>query len=299
MRDIMSVMSNCIDCFIVSEAETKKIQLVKFTTSQDEVPLSWQVYIVHVSDAMAYVASLRKKGYNKILIQKTSRVEFEKNGLYLNLFRQIPVPWLKFLLGNEKHILQISQDLEIVALKKSIYPKVEDVFRIFNLISPKNIKIIMIAHDPYPQKGVADGIAFSTHPGNPVPPSLRKIFQELRQFEHVEVDDNPDLSRWVKQGCFLINSAWTVQENEIGVHIDLWKVFVRRLVHFIHEEAEDVLCVFFGNEPKRKFKLIVPEERSYFVAHPQTSEKGFFNSQIFTKLNDHLLLLGKKPINWQ
>lgn len=294
-----------VSCFILSKTETKKIQVVKFDTNQECTINSWKVYLCKVVDPMVYAASLRKKGYNKIYIQDADShsESFEKNGLYHSLFKNIPIPWLKFLLENEKHILQISQDLEFLAIKKKvIFPKVENVFRIFKMIDPKDIKIIMIGQDPYPQKNIADGISFSTNQENPIPPSLRNIFKELKDFEHIDVDDkNPDLTRWVKQGCLLINSAWTVQENEIGIHIDLWKVFVHKLIQFVYNEVNDVLCVFFGSEAKRKFKLIIPEERSYLVVHPSPNscEKGFYNSQIFSRLNEHLIKLGKEKIDWR
>ena len=68
-----------------------------------------------------------------------------------------------------------------------ICPTPEDIFRIFTLVKPAKIKVIIIGQDPYYRHGYADGIAFSAHRSYHLPPpSLRNIFAEL--FSNYQVD---------------------------------------------------------------------------------------------------------------
>jgi len=45
---------------------------------------------------------------------------------------------------------------------KSINPSKENVFKVFKLCPIESIKVVFLGQDPYPGKGVADGLAFST-----------------------------------------------------------------------------------------------------------------------------------------
>ncbi|CAJ0651370.1 7027_t:CDS:2 [Entrophospora sp. SA101] len=54
-----------------------------------------------------------------------------------------------------------------------------DVFRLFQEISLSQIKVVLLGQDPYHQKNVADGIAFSTQKPNYIPATLQNIFWEL------------------------------------------------------------------------------------------------------------------------
>ena len=61
---------------------------------------------------------------------------------------------------------------------KTVYPPQQKIFRIYDALSPKKIKVIILGQDPYHQKGQADGFAFSAStPNQPLPPSY-KIFSK-------------------------------------------------------------------------------------------------------------------------
>ena len=61
--------------------------------------------------------------------------------------------------------------------KTDVFPKKDDVFRIFKMDVNK-IKVVILAQDPYHTPDVADGLAFSSKIS--IQPSLRNIFKELR-----------------------------------------------------------------------------------------------------------------------
>lgn len=287
-------------CYFLYECSENCIQHLNITTTTDGRKTDWTVYIIKTNKLSLWVNELRSK-LAKFFVQQFDDKDYNDNNLYKSLLNNCPLSWIQFILQNELEILQLSQDLSLIEEENKILPQVTDVFRIFHLLKPKQIKVIIIGQDPYPQPNIADGIAFSTYKHNPVPASLKNIFTELKDFENIDVDaKNPDLTRWVQQGCFLINSAWTVGEGKIGSHSNLWKRFVENLIRYILEVAEEkIVIAFFGSEAKTKYKNITKTHTNIVtleVQHPSpnSSEKGFFNSQIFNKINENL----KVPINW-
>ncbi len=71
--------------------------------------------------------------------------------------------WKSFLndeLHKDYYIkLQIFIDNEYKT--KIIFPKYNEIFRAFNLLSPKKVKVIIVGQDPYHGQNQANGLAFS------------------------------------------------------------------------------------------------------------------------------------------
>jgi uracil-DNA glycosylase len=284
-------------CYLLYKSEKDLVNHVTITVDKRK----WTIYIIKTRNIQKWIEELQKN-VSKYFVQGKSIEGYLDGNVYKSLFNNFPLPWVEFIIQNELEILQLSQDLSLIAEECKILPDVNNVFRIFHLLKPKQIRVIIVGQDPYPQPNTADGIAFSTFPRNPVPASLKNIFSELKNYENIETDEkNPDLTRWVKQGCFLINAAWTVIEGKIGSHGNLWKRFIENLLRYILEVNADkkiVIC-FFGSEAKTKYKSVVKGYKNaeiMEVAHPSpnSSDKGFFGSKIFSNINQHLEL----PIDW-
>ena len=66
---------------------------------------------------------------------------------------------------------------------KRFTPPLKNVFKAFEECKYDDLKVVMIGPDPYPQLGIADGIAFSCSNNDTPQPSLKYMFKELeRQF---------------------------------------------------------------------------------------------------------------------
>lgn len=280
-------------CYFIFQSETiKKIQSVSFD--------NWTVYLVYTKNVEEWIKKLQNRPTKYFIQKKNESFDYSDNGLYKSLFNQIPISWIQFILKTEPEISRLSLDLQLISDNNKIWPDVNNIFKIFHLIKPTQINVMIIGQDPYPQPNIADGIAFSTSLTS-IPPPLQNIFKQL-EYEHIKVDNtNPNLTRWVTQGCFLINSAWTLTENKLGSHTNLWKRFVEQLIRYVLEINKDkkIPVVFFGNEAKTKFNSVAksyPNATILAVAHPspRSAPNGFFNSQIFTKINEHIL----NAIDW-
>ena len=185
---------------------------------------------------------------------------------------------------------------------KTIFPKYENIFRSFNLITPEQVKVIIIGQDPYHGLNQANGLAFSVSSGCKVPPSLRNIFKELVDDTNCSMPDKGVLDNWVKEGVLLINSVLTVREAEPNSHKDMgWKIFTDSIISRLSIEFENIVFILWGAPSQKKEKLIDSSKHLVLKApHPSplSSYRGFFGSKPFSKSNEYLNLHDKKEINW-
>src|SRR6476660_2387270 len=122
---------------------------------------------------------------------------------------KIDASW-KEVLQNEfskSYFQQIVAFLKIEkAQGKIIYPPGPLLFNAFNTTPFDKIKVVILGQDPYHGPGQAHGLCFSVQNGVPPPPSLVNIFKELHDDIGVKIPANGDLTKWAKQGVFLLNA---------------------------------------------------------------------------------------------
>jgi uracil-DNA glycosylase len=132
-----------------------------------------------------------------------------------------------------------------------------------------------------------------------LPPSLKNIYEELKN-EGFDMNlENGDLTPWVKQGVFLLNSALTVKPNSPNLHITLWKYFTSKVIKYIYEKS-DPIFMLFGLE-SQKFESFIPgKENIIKTSHPspRSYTRGFKGSNCFNQANNLLRMSGKKMVNW-
>ena len=107
----------------------------------------------------------------------------------------------------------------------------------------KEIKVIVIGQDPYPQLGSADGIAFSCSKKGKAEKSLQYILKALN-----DEQGDVDLRRWSNQGVLLLNTAFTCEINSIGSHINLWKPFAIYLFELLNRHHKNVPVIMMGKK---------------------------------------------------
>ena len=182
--------------------------------------------------------------------------------------------------------------------EKPVYPEKENVYRVFEMDVTK-IKVVLLGQDPYHGPNQAHGLSFSVPTGVKIPPSLRNIFKEL-QNEFPERNYNfvsGNLEQWFyREKIFLLNASLTVVEGKAGSHMKQWELFTNSVIEFI--SAQNPMCIFLllGNFAKAKEKYILNKERIINGVHPSplSAHNGFFNSNIFIKVEE---LLNEK-IDW-
>ncbi len=126
-------------------------------------------------------------------------------------------------------------------------PKRELIFKAFELVDPKDVKVVIIGQDPYQNKGLATGVAFSVPDGTKIPPSLKNIFNNLVHFGHLkEYPKSGNIEHWSKAGILLINASLTTELGTSNEHVKYWKVYTDEIIKNLINAYPSIRFLLFG-----------------------------------------------------
>jgi len=232
----------------------------------------------------------------------------------------------KFLEDNKIHdsyheffTLEIIQEIEKIMGSISNYtPTKKDIFKVFR-DDLSRVKIVLLAMDPYPQKGVATGLAFEVEKDSwmdkGVNTSLKNIVKLiyktyvgeiptidiLRDKINDKVFDilppNELFKSWKSQGVLLLNTALTVEVGNSGSHIKLWENFTEKLIGFIEEKNNNLIFLLWGAKAL-KYKKYIKKSQIIEHNHPAIcgnlkNPKDFLNGESFEKTRNFIQWTGK------
>lgn len=218
---------------------------------------------------------------------------------------QLPVSWsllLSPVINTPDFQILLSK---LASSNKIIHPPVKETFTAYQLSEVNNIKVVIIGQDPYHGFQQAHGLSFSVKKGNPHPPSLRNIFQELKSDLGIAPPPKTmgELTQWAQQGVFLLNAVLTVEDHQANSHQNLgWEEFTDATIQTISEKNSHVVFVLWGGYAQKKAVLI--DESKHLIlqsAHPSplSAYRGFWGSKPFSKINSYLINTNQLPINWE
>ena len=216
----------------------------------------------------------------------------------------LPKNWEYFLKGRdiEKSLLSIKSLLEKEKkLGKEIYPSTENIFRALELVSPGDVKVVVVGQDPYHDINQANGLAFSVNKNNTIPPSLKNIYSEIKRDLNSETLQNGDLTQIAKQGVLFLNSVLTVEAHKPGSHANIgWQEITDSIISLLSSE-KNIVFMLWGNFAQLKEKFIDLNSNLVLkTSHPSplSAYRGFTGSRPFSKSNKFLKSKGKKIIDW-
>ncbi len=153
----------------------------------------------------------------------------------------IHADWLPLLKTPE-----LSNILALVAATDHV-PSIDRIFEWARLTPLKNIKVVILAQDPYPNNN-AMGLAFSCKQA----PSVVNIFKALIKSGLVEKQPKQYfLNKWAEQGVLLLNRSLTTQRGTPGAHRDLWFKYTQQLIHNIEKALDrELIFLLWGNDAK-------------------------------------------------
>ena len=184
----------------------------------------------------------------------------------------------------------------------SCFPPRNLVFRAFELTPPEKIKVVILGQDPYHQPDQANGLAFSVSPGIRLPMSLFNIFTELKNNYGYPISENGDLTKWAKQGVFLLNTILTVRQSQPLSHQKQgWETFTDRVLTHLNQLNQPIVYVLWGKQAQSKQTLLTNTKHHIITSShpsPYSAHYGFFGSQVFAKINSWLVSYNLRPIAW-
>lgn len=225
---------------------------------------------------------------------------------------------------NDDLIDKINNFFEKLDIENIEYtPRTEQIFRAFS----KSIfeqKICIIGKDPYFQKNVANGLAFSVNidswSSKNINTSLLNILKLIYKTYTGKLENidtirkniytnqfkilNPQqlFTYYNENGILLINSSLTTIIGTPGAHHNFWYDIVKDLLIYINNKNKDIFYIIWGNDAKKIFDEI---EQNSFMGnnnvfknkiihnHPSragnlNNEKDFLNGNCF-ELTKHLI----------
>lgn len=212
--------------------------------------------------------------------------------------------------GDWMKVLDRNETMKIMGWLRSINqstlcPNIKDVFKAFKLCPYNKCRVVFIGQDPYPQRGVAQGVLFGNSPDTPenkLSPSLQIIKESVINFEipHNLITFDPTLESWAKQDILMINSSLTTEVGKIGVHMMKWRPFMIAFLKQMSMINPGIIYVLFGSQAQILEPYISKNNYVLKIEHPayfaRTNKKMPYH--IWKDINKILYDLYGERIEW-
>ncbi len=216
----------------------------------------------------------------------------------------LPISWKSELKKNSNYeilIKPVETILNKINSGKTIYPKVNQLFRAFELCSFSSTKVVILGQDPYHNNGQADGLAFSVSNKNKLPPSLQNILKEVNNDIGKSIINDGNLKSWASQGVLLLNTCLSVECSKPNSHKNIgWNNLINSTINLLNQKRNIVFMLWGKHAQSKTYLINKKNNRILKASHPSplSSHRGFFGCKHFSKANEYLLNNGQSKINW-
>lgn len=204
----------------------------------------------------------------------------------------LPAPWRQLVSDVGYDLSELAQLLEKVTRRRrerTVYPPAGQEFRVLELLSPDDVRVVILGQDPYIGLNQAHGIAFSVPAGTALPPSLNNIFREYQRDLGASTPASGDLTAWVTGGVLLLNTVLTVDAGCSGSHSNWgWERFTDAVITGLAARKPEKVFLLWGNAARRKRQLISASGIGHHLLEnphpsPLSAYRGFFGSSPFSQ----------------
>lgn len=223
--------------------------------------------------------------------------------------------WKAFIEAKEVELKNIE-----LLIGSNYTPKKELVLR-FLKTDLKNIKVLILGQDPYPEEGRATGRSFEVgdlkswnqkfrqvslkniirliHKNYMEIDSYESIFKYSEIIKQIENNEfkieapNELFKSWEEEGVLMLNSYFTCQIGKPGSHRSVWESFARDLISYIDEVNSDLKWFLWGKEAQ-SFKSLIVSGKIIESRHPMMCSNKYDDD--FLKFEGFKIT--KNEINW-
>ena len=185
-----------------------------------------------------------------------------------------------------------------------ICPQLKDIFKAFTLCPLNNLRVVVIGQDPYPQRGIATGLAFANSSDTiQLSPSLEILKESVINYTipHRTINFDPSLEKWEAQGVLLLNSALSCELGRVGSHMLMWRPFMKSLLTNLSYYHTGLVYLLMGTQAQtlepyinKQFNHVVR------IRHPSwyARQKQRMPSDIWQEINSILIGQNGYGIEW-
>lgn len=215
-------------------------------------------------------------------------------------FEQMHPTW-QSALGDCRDLLLL-MEVRLAGDVRPYAPIDHRVMRAFET-SMNDVKVLLIGQDPYPTENVAIGLSFAVDlQATPtLPRSLQNILKEVQDDLGSKVKVGGDLTKWADQGVMLLNRHLTVPIGDAGGHDDMgWNRFTDKVVAALAKHHGEKLVAILWGKQAAEVEPLLGDAQVIKSAHPSplSASRGFFGSKPFSRTNEALKKVGRKPVKW-
>ena len=185
------------------------------------------------------------------------------------------------------------------------HPEKEYVFVAFDKTEFNDVRVVIIGQDPYPNPDYATGVAFSMPDDETdFSSSIKKIHCAIERDLEEDAPADGNLDHWARQGVLLLNRSLTLHVNseENKQARKNWRLFTQAVVQALAKSKRPIQFILWGKKAQEIKLPDYPECLIHKAPHPTPRTallvKKFRNCQHFSKVNDILVAMGDKPIDW-
>jgi uracil-DNA glycosylase len=185
-----------------------------------------------------------------------------------------------------------------------ICPQLKDIFKAFTLCPLNNLRVVLLGMDPYPQRGVATGLAFANSSDTiQLSPSLEILKESVINYTipHRTINFDPSLEKWEAQGVLLLNSALSCELGRVGSHMLMWRPFMKSLLTNLSCYHTGLVYLLMGTQAQtlepyinKQFNHVVR------IRHPSwyARQKQRMPSDVWQEINSILIGQNGYGIEW-
>lgn len=198
--------------------------------------------------------------------------------------------WTKVI--DKDETIKIMRWLKTIDLS-TLCPAPKNIFKAFKLCSYSDCRCIWMGQDPFPQKGVAQGLLFANSKDTPedkISPSLQVIKEAILGEDWTNKLFDNTMESIAKQGVLLINSSLTCKVNNVGIHANIWHEFTKRFIYNLSMNNPGIVWLLFGSQAI-SFKKYIASKNILTEYHPAYYARKNIKmpKDIFIKANEILI----------
>lgn len=214
--------------------------------------------------------------------------------------------WRKLVLESDR-MLQVLGVVDNFAY--TVVPNKDDIFNMFRMLYPDEVKVVIVAQSPYPGRCPATHVPYACGPAllpSPgcatTPATLKNVMSEVYRDTSKSVSKTPKdtLLGWIEQGVMLLNSSLTLGKDcpkYLEDHSVVWEEVMRDILCVISERSDPVF-VLVG---KDAWKFETSVSRVLKVSHPvarKETSTPWAGSGVFSAVSNMMIENGDVPVKW-